>query len=210
MLNPLVVLPPIILVAYFLGMVLFNSGAYNNLSREAVPLTKRLSDVFPKLLPWNSLFRFKVRPDIVFPYMNLDNDFVYFPERMLLYNNAWNLSLLSRAVGEALQVRSSLWRFYYKVRPVLRWVFLAGFITALITASTQGLYFFAVFAMILDYISYNLSTDALNRARLVLVKYSPEVAEKVRLLPPSFLFESLAEPYRMLRYIVFHLRWRNL
>lgn len=210
MINPLVVLPPILLLVYYLGIVLFNSGTYNNLSRNVVPVKERLSEVFPKLLPWDSLFRFKVRPDIVSPYMNVENDFVYFPERMLMYNNAWNLSLIARSIGEALQVRSSFWRIYYRIRPVLRWIFLVGLFGALIFGSTRGAYFFAVLGLILDYVSYNLSTDALNRARLVLVKYSPEVADEVKLLPPNFVFEAFGEPYRVLRYIVFHLRWRNL
>jgi len=121
----------IVLFVYYAAVLLINSGVYNSWSREVVPLTERLSDVFPQLLPWNSLLRFKVRPDIVFPYMDPQNDFVYFPERMLMYNNVWNLNLISRAVGEALQMRSSFWHVYYKAKPVLRWVFLVGFFCSL-------------------------------------------------------------------------------
>jgi len=76
--------------------------------------------------------------------------------------------------------------------------------------ATKILYFFAVLGVLLDYTSYILSADALNRSKLVLAQYSPEVADRIRLLPPSFIFESLGEPYRILRYVVFHLRWRNL
>jgi len=97
-LNLLAILPGIVLFVYYAAVLLINSGVYNTWSREVVPLTERLSDVFPQLLPWNSLLRFKVRPDIVFPYMDPQNDFVYFPERMLMYNNVWNLNLISRAV----------------------------------------------------------------------------------------------------------------
>jgi len=122
-LNLLAILPGIVLFVYYAAVLLINSGVYNTWSREVVPLTERLSDVFPQLLPWNSLLRFKVRPDIVFPYMDPQNDFVYFPERMLMYNNVWNLNLISRAVGEALQMRSSFWHVYYKAKPVLRWIF---------------------------------------------------------------------------------------
>jgi len=54
---------------------------------------------------------------------NQSHAWVYFPERMLMYNNVWNLNLISRAVGEALQMRSSFWHVYYKAKPVLRGFF---------------------------------------------------------------------------------------
>jgi hypothetical protein len=129
---------------------------------------------------------------------------------MLMHNNVWNLNLISRGVGEALQMRSSFWYVYYKAKPVLRWIFLVGFFCSLIFGATKALYFFAVLGVLLDYASYIFSVDALNRSKLVLAHYSPEVANHIRLLPPSFIFESLGEPYRILRYVVFQLRWRNL
>ncbi|HHY43435.1 MAG TPA: hypothetical protein GX508_01170 [Coprothermobacter sp.] len=210
MLNPLAILPGVVLFVYYVAVLLINSGIYNTWSREVVPLTERLSEVFPRLLPWDSLVRFKVRPDIVFPYMDPQNDFVYFPERMLMYNNVWNLNLISRAVGEALQMRSSFWHVYHSAKPVLRWIFLVGIFGSLLSGATKILYFFAVLGVLLDYMSYVFSADALNRSKLVLVQYSPEVADFIRLLPPSFVFEALGEPYRILRYVVFHMRWGNL
>jgi len=104
--------------------------------------------------------------------MDPQNDFVYFPERMLMYNNVWNLNLISRAVGEALQMRSSFWHVYYKAKPVLRWIFLVGFFCSLFFGATKILYFFAVLGVLLDYTSYILSADALNRSKLVLAQYS--------------------------------------
>jgi len=63
--------------------------------------------------------------------MDPQNDFVYFPERMLMYNNVWNLNLISRAVGEALQMRSSFWHVYYKAKPVATLDFLVVLLFAL-------------------------------------------------------------------------------
>jgi len=46
--------------------------------------------------------------------------------------------------------------------------FFGGFLCSLFFGATKILYFFAVLGVLLDYTSYILSADALNRSKLVL------------------------------------------
>ncbi|NPV88289.1 hypothetical protein HPY42_02000 [Coprothermobacteraceae bacterium] len=199
--------PGVLLSLYFVAIIVYTSLVYGELSSKVVPLRERLSDVFPRLLPWVSLFRFKVRADIVSPYVDTHNDFVYLPERMLMHSNVWNVTQVTRTVGEALQIRSSLWVHFYRLRPVFRWIFLAGFFAALFASNRSGFYFFGLMGALFDFVSFVLSTDAINRGRLVLAFYSAEAAAQVRLLPPDFVIGALTEPYRILRLAIYRVRW---